>query len=102
MRNLLGLIAVLALTSFCLAQDGSTGTLRGTVFDPTDHRVPRATIVLVNNATGFQYQQASDREGNFAFQLLPPGRYSARVTADGMSPQINPDLGVVVGGVTEV
>lgn len=102
MRNLLCLIAVLALALPSLAQDGSTGTLRGTVLDPAGHRIPGAAIVIVNNATGFQYQQISDRDGGFAFQLLPPGRYSARVTADGMSPQLNPDLGVVVGGTTEI
>jgi hypothetical protein len=56
-----------------------------------------ATIVLVNNATNFRYQHASDSEGRFTFQLLPPQEYSARVTSDGMSPQVNDGLTVEIG-----
>ncbi len=37
-----------------------------------------------------------------ALELLPPGDYSARVDAQGMSPQIAPQLHVDVGGVAEL
>jgi hypothetical protein len=57
---------------------------------------------LVNNSTGFRYQQVSDGEGRFAFQLLPPGEYSARVTSDGMAPQVNDSLRVDIGGATQI
>ena len=57
---------------------------------------------MVNNSTAFHYQQISDGEGRFAFGLLSPGDYSARVTADKMSPQLSPFLRVTLGGVTEI
>ena len=41
--------------------------------------------------------QTSDGEGAFAFDLLQPGDYSGRVTAQGMSPQVTPQLHVDVG-----
>jgi hypothetical protein len=88
--------------STCFAQDNSTGALRGIVIDPVKRRVPGATIALVNNATGFRYQQMSDIEGHLAFQLLPPGEYSARVISDGMSPQLNDHLEIDLGGSTEI
>ncbi|HEY4054548.1 MAG TPA: carboxypeptidase regulatory-like domain-containing protein, partial [Terriglobales bacterium] len=86
----------------CFAQDGSTGAIRGAVLDPVSRRVAGATVALVNNSTGFRYLQNSDGEGRFAFQLLPPGEYSARVTSDGMSPQVNDSLRVEIGGATQI
>jgi hypothetical protein len=102
MRNCFFYFAALFFVLPCLAQDGSTGAIRGVVLDPVNRRVPGGTIALVNNATGFRYLQNSDREGRFAFQLLPPGEYSARVTSDGMSPEVNASLRVEIGGVTEI
>lgn len=102
MRNFFYCAVFLAITSACLAQDGSTGAVRGTVVDPAGHRVAGAMIALVSNATGTTYQQTSDHDGGFIFEMLPPGEYSARVTADGMSPEVNPNLGVIVGEVIEI
>ncbi len=42
----------------------------------------------------------ADAEGRFALEM-PPGDYSARVTAQGMSPQVTPQLHVDVGGAAE-
>jgi len=94
--------AVLLLPWLGYAQDGSTGSVRGIVLDPSGSRIVGATIALVNNSTASHYQQTSDREGRFAFQLLPPGDYSARATAQKMSPQLSPFLHVTLGGVTEI
>lgn len=93
---------ILLFSSFCLSQDGSTGTVCGTVLDPSGRAMVGAAVALVNNATAFHYQQISDPEGRFAFALLPPGDYSARVTANKMSPQLSPFLRVTLGGVTEI
>ena len=84
------------------AQDAATGALRGTVVDPTGGRIPQAAIVVVNTATGARYSTTSDTEGRFAFQILPPGDYSARAVAPGMSPQVTPELHVDLGAATEL
>jgi len=84
------------------AQDSATGSLRGAVLDSTGSRIPQALIVVVNTATGTRYSATSDAEGRFALDLLPPGDYSARVTAQGMSPQITHQLHVDVGGAAEL
>lgn len=80
------------------AQDSATGAIRGTVLDATGSRIPQASIVVVNTATGARHAATSDAEGSFTLDLLPPGDYSARVTAQGMSPQVTPQLHVDVGG----
>jgi Carboxypeptidase regulatory-like domain/TonB dependent receptor len=101
MRHLLSLaLVILAIPSF--TQDSSTGAIRGTVLDSSSARITSASIVLVNDATGLRYQQISDPQGRFSFDLLPPGQYSARVTADGMSPQLSPEITVAIGGVSEI
>ena len=93
---------VLILLGCAFAQDASTGAVRGTVMDATGSVIADATVVLINTATGFRYSIASDSQGRFTFDVLPPGDYSARATALRMSPQITPRLQVAVGGVTEL
>ena len=98
---LLLLIIVLWTSVLGRAQDASTGASRGTVSDGGSV-VPGATVSLVNAATGIRYSATSDDGGNYVFQLLPPGDYSARAEFDGMSPQITPLLHVDVGGTLEL
>ncbi len=84
------------------AQDAATGAIHGSVVDLHDLRIPGATIAVVNIATGTRYAATSDAEGRFSLDLLPPGDYSARVTAKDMSPQITPQLHVDVGAAAEL
>ena len=92
-------ILVLGVAS---AQDASTGAIRGTVVDSTASRVSGATVTSVNNATGFRYSIATDSQGQFTFELLPPGDYLLRASAFGMSPQVTPALHIAVGAATEI
>lgn len=94
------LMLLLALTAF--AQDSSTGAIQGVVSDPTGGRIPMATVVIVNSATGLRYTAVTDAEGRFFLDLLPVGDYHARATAPGMSPQVTPGLRVEVGAATRV
>ena len=101
LRCIVSLAAFAAISLSCLAQDGSTGAIRGTVLDPSGNRIAGATVALVNDATGVHYEQSSDNRGQFAFELLPPGDYSARVAGEGMSPQLSPGIHVAIGGTSE-
>jgi len=95
-------ILFIAFSFSCLGQDGSTGAIRGTVLDPSGNRIAGATVALVNDANGVHYERASDSRGQFAFELLPPGDYSARVSGEGMSPQLSPGIHVAIGGASEI
>ncbi len=83
------------------AQDSATGSMRGTVLDSAGGRISQASIAVVNNATGMRYVAATDEAGRFALELLP-GDYSARVEAQGMSPEVTPQLHLDVGGTAEL
>ena len=95
-------LSILFLATAVIAQDTSTGAIRGTVSDSAGARIGAAAVVLVNAATNFRYSTSSDVSGRFAFELLPPGEYSARADSHGMSPQTTPRLRVDVGGTTEL
>ncbi len=84
------------------AQDSATGALQGVVLDAHGARVTAADIVAIQVETGIRYHTATDSAGRFVLDLLPPGEYSARAEAEGMSPQISPTLPVNVGGVTQL
>jgi hypothetical protein len=85
MRLVAFIFAALLLALPCLAQDASTGVIRGTVLDPSGKTIAGATVALVNDATGLHYEQTSDQAGHFAFELLPPGEYSARAGGRGQN-----------------
>jgi hypothetical protein len=80
---------ILLLVATALTQDASTGAIRGSCL--IRGRIHGASVALVNTATGIGYCIIMGSEGRFAFDLLPPGEYSARAEAAGMSPQIAPN-----------
>jgi hypothetical protein len=93
---------VLALAMAAHAQDASSGAIRGTVADSSGAFVAGASVALVNDATGFRYSDSTKADGRFAFDLLPPGEYTARAEASRWSPQITPKIHVPVGGTLEL
>lgn len=96
------LLAVLMCYRPLQGQDSATGSIRGVVLDSAGARIPQASIVVVNTATSARYVVISDAEGRFVFELLPPGDYSGRAEAEGMSPQTTPPLHVDVGGIAQL
>ena len=84
------------------AQDASTGALRGSVVDVQGAPVTNADIVAICVETGVRYHTATDVSGRFVVDLLPPGSYSARAEAEGMSPQVSPAITVVVGAARQL
>ena len=72
-------ICLLLTSSFLIAQDSATGSLRGTVLDPTGGRVSQASIVVVNSANNARFTAMSNSQGEFALEGLdapmPQGRF---------------------------
>src|SRR5215470_2666607 len=101
-RCIFSLLVLSTISSACFGQDSSTGALRGSVLDPSGRSIAGASVALINDATGVHFEQTSDLRGRFVFDLLPPGEYSARVTAEGISPELSPSIHVVVGGETAI
>src|SRR3954466_14565883 len=102
LRSLLSLVSISIFAIFVVAQDASTGAIRGTIIGPTGSSLSAANIVFVNSATGIRYSTNSDIEGRYSFELLPVGDYSGRAEFAGMSPQLSPSLHVEVGADLQI
>ena len=91
----------------------STGSIRGTVTDPSGAVVPDAVIVLTNVRTGVVQSVKSDSSGNYLIDFVPTGDYKINVEMVGfkkferdnitldMSRQLRVDVPIQPGLVTE-
>ncbi|MFZ3340945.1 MAG: TonB-dependent receptor [Terriglobales bacterium] len=95
------LILVLGVT-LAWGQDASTGALRGSVLDAQGKAVTNADVIAICVETGVRYHTATDVAGRFVVDLLPPGNYSARAEAEGMSPEVSPVIKVEVGAARQL
>src|SRR5947209_878855 len=80
-----------ALLAFCLLFGLSvvlhaqtvTGTINGTVSDPSGAVIPAATVTVTNQETGAKRTATTNSAGSFTFATLEPGQYSLSATAPG-------------------
>jgi len=93
-RLLHGLAAVLfvlcVLSSAAFGQSVNSGTVTGTVFDPTQMAVPKAAVQLRNPATGYSQTVETDDNGAFRINNVPPNMYEISIIATGFAAQREP------------
>ncbi|MGB8830904.1 MAG: TonB-dependent receptor, partial [Candidatus Sulfotelmatobacter sp.] len=83
------LVAVfyLCFTLYIYAQSGSnSGSISGTVLDPTGAVVSDATIEIHNPVSQYDRSTTTDKLGNFIFQNVPFNPYHLTVNAAGFAP----------------
>ena len=111
---LLGVVvSLLATCSFLNAQTGTTGTVLGTLSDPSGAAVADASVTLRNRATNSSTTQTTNSAGQYTFVNVAPGDYEISVKQPGFRavdvPHVNVDvaksytvdLKLEVGQVTE-
>jgi len=77
-----GMIALLGATSAVFAQ-GNSGTIEGTVTDPSGATVSGATVEIQNKVAGYDKTATTDPAGTFRFLNVPQNTYHTTVTAAG-------------------
>ena len=65
------------------AAQTTLGTIRGTVFDPQQHVVPGATVVVTDESTNVAREAQTDAQGLFEIPNLRPGTYTVTATLSG-------------------
>ncbi len=68
-----------------VAQGITTGTITGTVVDPSGAVVANAQITAKSDSRGTERTAASSGEGAFSFYLVPAGTYTLTISAPGFS-----------------
>jgi len=77
------LLAALLSVSVATAQVGGSGTIQGTVSDPSGAVLVGATVIATDVATGVQTSRKTTEAGFFVLSPLPPGEYAVTVKAEG-------------------
>jgi hypothetical protein len=75
------------------------GIIRGQVTDPSGAFVTGATVLLTT-PTGASMDTTTNKDGNFEFKDLAPGKYQVKAVADGFALFTNPSVVVTSGQVT--
>ncbi len=88
MRNKLWiqcLALVLLLTSPMLFAQGTTGTITGTVTDPSGAPINGASVTVRSVDTNAAHTVVTSNTGTYTVPMLPPGSYDIKVEAPGFS-----------------
>jgi hypothetical protein len=117
MRRFLFAVAafLLLLVSFArpaLAQTGNSGTISGTVTDPSGGVIANATVTIHNPVSGYEHSTTTDASGHFTFSNVPFNPYHMTVGANGFASQaqdvnvnssvpVNLKIPLAVKGTTE-
>jgi hypothetical protein len=84
------------------AQGIVTGTITGTITDPSGAVVPDAPVVATNTATGIKISGKTDNSGGINLKDVPIGAYTVLVTAPSFAPLKIGNLQVSSGGTSSV
>jgi hypothetical protein len=79
------LLAMLLCANAVHAQVGNSGTIEGTVTDPSGALVSNATVTIHNAVSGLDRTAKTDASGTFSFPNVPYNPYHLSVTAPGFS-----------------
>jgi hypothetical protein len=91
---LLGMALALALPAYAQL---ATGTLAGTVEDPTGAVVPGAMVTVTNQGTNRSLTYQTDPSGTYRIVNLAPGLYTVKVETKGFKTVVNRDVELTVG-----
>ena len=89
---------LLMVAGLCVGQT-FRGGIQGIVTDQSGAVLASAVVKAANQATGLTYATLSSSAGDFAFQDLPLGEYSIRVSQDGFESMKINDVRVSAGAI---
>jgi len=92
----------LVLAATTVFASGPTGTVTGTVTDPSGAVVPKAHITVVNEATNATRDAETNDDGDYTVALLPPGRYQVTAERTGFRKSVLSDVTVDVDQTVRV
>src|SRR6185312_15737865 len=90
---ILTMLGIASVSGYC---QSITGTILGTVADPSHAVVMGANVVITNVAQGWEQKSTTDNLGNYTFTHLPPGRYSVTITNPGFQTFTASNIDLVV------
>ncbi len=77
---------LIGFTAVSFSQMANT-SLRGVIKDPSGALVPKAKVVLTNDANAHTFETTSSASGEYVFAQIPPAKYVITVSAPGFGEQ---------------
>jgi len=108
-----GVVCIVVLLSVAALWASVSGSISGTVKDPSGSVVPNAHVTVKETNTGLSYETRTDRKGYYTFPVLPVGHYQLDVYAFGFQGYVRKaitldtnaaltlDASLVVGSVSQ-
>lgn len=96
MRTFHVLVVLLSITAITLNAQTTTGSIVGTVTDPSGSVIAGASITVTNTGTGIAVRTSTDSAGNYVVTPLAVGRYSVTIEAAGFKKSVRTDITVNV------
>src|SRR5688500_20380924 len=90
-RSLSLLVVILALSVVTFGQGSSTGSMAGTITDPTTAVVSGATVTVTHNATGEECTAVTTDHGPLDVPARQSGTYTVPVSAQGFKQAVVAD-----------
>src|SRR3954454_14404094 len=81
--SFLRLFAAFSMLTLSAWSQDVTGGVQGSVTDASSARIPEVNIELLNEATGVVATRTANGDGEFQFNLIPPGRYTVKGSLTG-------------------
>jgi hypothetical protein len=102
LRLLLTIFAGLNLTGLNLAAQQITGSIRGTVIDPSGAMVQAAAVTARQTETGLTRAAVTDRQGEYVLVELPIGHYQLEIRAKGFQKYLQQGISLEVNETATV
>ena len=101
-RFLIAISLIISAAAAVFAQSIPTGSLSGTVKDPTGAYVANATVVVKNIGTNAEFTTQTSDNGTFAVPSLTQGVYTVTVSASGFKTTIAQNVKIDVAKISNL
>src|SRR6185312_424688 len=86
LRSMRIFLALFALAAALNAQSIGSGTVSGTITDPSKASVNGAKVTMVNAISGYSQTVTTDASGQFRFSNVPENHYELNISSAGFEP----------------
>src|ERR1700733_12117111 len=101
-RQLLSIFLLVLVTGAAFAQMSGSGTITGTLTDPSGAVVPGAAVTLRDTDTGIERKTQTNEAGIYNATFLKPSHYEVSVSKPGFAKVVRTDLTLQVGQILTV
>jgi hypothetical protein len=101
-KSLLLTIAATFLFAAPAARAAATGSISGTLTDPSGAVIPGASLTATSTAQGITNKATTDTKGYYSFPSLPVGTYDIKVELEGFKPRTRKGVVIDLDSVLQI